>query len=307
MRVHALAPTLSLLLAALAFAAHAANSATAAPVKPTLANESYGPDKQNTLDFWKAEGNGPRPVLVYIHGGGWINGDKRSTPLKKVAAWLAKGVSCAAINYRHTPKNPLPAPVLDAARAIQHIRYHAKEWNVDKDRIAVTGGSAGGCTSVWLLLHEDLKDEKAADPVLRESTRVCGAAVGSAQTSIDPKVVTEWIGPKVLDHRMIASAVGCASMKDVMDHYDKYVATYKEYSPVNHVSKDDPPLWMQYGSPDSPANNANSAIHHGKFGTKMKEASNKVGHTCYLVYPKGPKQKYPYKQQFLEAMLLGKK
>ena len=41
---------------------------------PTLADVSYGPDKMNVIDFWKAEGDGPRPLLVYIHGGGWTGG-----------------------------------------------------------------------------------------------------------------------------------------------------------------------------------------------------------------------------------------
>ena len=41
------------------------------PAKPTYADVSYGPHERNVLDFWKAEGEGPRPLLVYIHGGGW--------------------------------------------------------------------------------------------------------------------------------------------------------------------------------------------------------------------------------------------
>ncbi len=79
----------------------------------------------------------------------------------------------------------------------------ASEWNIDKDRIALTGGSAGACTSMWILLHDDLADPKATDPVLRESTRVTAAAAHAGQTSIDPKVIEPWLGPNVLKHRMI--------------------------------------------------------------------------------------------------------
>lgn len=292
-------------LAAAVCLTHTADAADA--VKPTLANVAYGPDKQNVLDFWKAEGEGPRPLLVHIHGGGWVTGDKSSTSPKEIAEWLAKGVSVAAINYRHTPKNPLPAPVHDAARAVQFLRHNAKDWNIDTTHIALTGGSAGGCTSTWLLLHDDLADPKAEDPVLRESTRVCGAAVNVAQTTIDPKVAEEWIGPKVLEHRMIFNAVGANTMKEVNDNYATYEAAYKEFSPVNHVDKDDPPLWMQYGAGDKPATDAGTGIHHVRFGIKMKEASDKVGHPCDLVYPGGPKPKYATKTQFLESVLLGKK
>jgi acetyl esterase/lipase len=60
---------------------------------------------------------------------------------------------------------------MDCARAIQYARYHAKEFNIDPKRVAATGSSAGGMTSLWLAFHGDLADPKNADPVLRESTR----------------------------------------------------------------------------------------------------------------------------------------
>ena len=104
-------------------------AADAKGLKPTYANLSYGPHKMNVLDFWQAEGEGPRPLLVYIHGGGWTGGDKKANP-KTVKSYLDKGISYAAINYRLTGEAPLPAPVHDAARAIQFIRWKASEWNI---------------------------------------------------------------------------------------------------------------------------------------------------------------------------------
>ena len=174
---------------------------------PTYPDVSYGPYAENVLDFWQADGEGPRPLLVYIHGGGWIGGDKKQKQ-SVFQPFLDKGISYAAINYRHTGKYPLPAPVHDAARAIQFLRTKADDWNIDTKHIALTGGSAGACTSMWLLLHDDLADPDAKDPVLRESTRVCAAAVASGQTSIDPKIIEPWLGPNVLKHRMINMAVG---------------------------------------------------------------------------------------------------
>src|SRR4029077_7525610 len=124
---------------------------------------SYGQYKSNVLDIWQAQGDGPRPLLVYIHGGGWLGGDKKQSG-PKIQAYLDKGISYAAINYRHTSEAPLPAPVHDAARAIQFLRTKAAEWNIDVNHIALTGGSAGACTSMWILLHDDLADPKAKDP-----------------------------------------------------------------------------------------------------------------------------------------------
>ena len=65
----------------------------------------------------------------------------------------------------------------DAARAIQFIRSKATVWNIDKARIALTGGSAGACTSMWILCHDDVADPNSKDPVAQLSSRVTAAAV----------------------------------------------------------------------------------------------------------------------------------
>lgn len=271
----------------------------------THADVPYGPHERNKLDFLRAKGEGPRPVVVFIHGGGWTKGGK-SLSRKKCKPFLDKGISCAAISYRLSGDAPLPAPVLDAARAIQFLRSKAEEWNIDKDRIAVTGGSAGGCTSLWLACHDDLADPKAEDPVLRESTRVTAAAVANGQTSIDPKVIEEWIGPNVLKHRMIWTAVGERNMAAALKNYDQHKATYAEFSPYNHLTKDDPPLMMTYSHPSTlPATNANHGIHHPAHGLKMKEKADELGVECHLAIKNERKSdKYKNDTEFLIEKLL---
>jgi acetyl esterase/lipase len=252
---------------------------------PTHADLRYGPDERQALDFWAAAGDGPRPLVVIIHGGGWINGDKR---LKRppLAPFLDRGISVAAINYRLAPSHPLPAPVYDAARAIQFLRWKGETLGIDPDRIGLTGTSAGACTSMWLLLHDDLADPAAADPVLRASTRVRAAAVSVGQTSIDPDVIESWLGPAVLDHPMIFSAVGEPSMADVRAEADRHRAIYEEFSPINHVDGDDPPLFMACSAEmDLPARNSGHGIHHPLHGVKLKERSDAVGHECHLLIP----------------------
>jgi len=252
---------------------------------PTHADLPYGPDERQTLDFWAAAGDGPRPLVVIIHGGGWINGDKR---LKRppLAPFLDRGISVAAINYRLAPSHPLPAPVHDAARAIQFLRWKGETLGIDPDRIGLIGTSAGACTSMWLLLHDDLADPTAADPVLRASTRVRAAAVSVGQTSIDPDVIESWLGPAVLDHPMIFSAVGEPSMAEVRAVADRHRAIYEEFSPINHVDGDDPPLFMACSAEmDLPARSSGHGIHHPLHGVKLKERSDAVGHECHLLVP----------------------
>jgi len=272
---------------------------------PTHAEVPYGPHKMQVLDFWEATGDSPRPLLVYIHGGGWIGGDKKQKR-ENFQPFLDRGISYAAINYRLTGELPLPAPVHDAARAIQFIRSQAAQWNIDKRHIALTGGSAGACTSMWILLHDDLANPDSNDPVQRESTRVTAAAARSGQTSIDPKQIEDWLGPNVLKHRMINMAVGEETMAGAMKNYEKHRALYVEFSPYNHLDDGDPPLFMSYGSDMTlPSKNAGHGIHHPVYGVKMKEKADTMGHECHLLIPGVSKSdKYPTAKDFLMSKLL---
>jgi arylformamidase len=272
---------------------------------PTHADVSYGPHARNVLDFWEARGEGPRPLLVYIHGGGWTGGDKKQNP-KRFRAFLKKGISYAAVNYRLTGTDPLPAPVHDAARAIQFIRSKAAEWNINTDRIALTGGSAGACTSMWILLHDDLADPDSDDPVLRQSTRVSAAAVSGGQTSIDPKVIKEWLGPNVLKHRMINMAVGEKTIEGALANYEKHRSLYQEFSAYNHLDANDPPLLMVYrNNMTLPSENAGHGIHHPVYGVKMKEKADRLGQECHLLIDGVSNSKqYSSANQFLMGKLL---
>ncbi len=297
------------LLTTLSILFFVAGSVTAADkpgkLTPTFANVSYGPHAANVLDFWKAPGDGPRPLMVYIHGGGWVGGTKKVNP-GAVKQFLDRGISYASVEYRLTGIASLPAPVHDAARAIQFMRSKAKQWNINKNRIALSGGSAGACTSMWILLHDDLADPNSDDPILRESTRVTAAAVASGQTSIDPKVIEGWLGPNVLKHRMINMAVGEPTMEGALKNYKKHEALYKEFSPYNHLSADDPPLLMTYGSDMTlPSKNAGHGIHHPVYGLKMKEKSDSLKHECHLLIKGVSKsEKYTNPTQFLIDKLL---
>ena len=272
---------------------------------PTEANVSYGEHELNAVDFWKAEGEGLRPLHIYIHGGGWTGGDKNS--IKGVQKYLDKGISVAAANYRLSGDHPLPVPVHDAAYAVQFIKSKTKEWNIDKDKVVLSGGSAGACTSMWILFHDDLADPKAKDPVKRESTRVQGAAVSGGQTAIDPPLIEGWLGPMVLQHKMIFYAVGERTIEDAQKNYKKHKALYKEFSAYNHVDGDDPPLLMTYGNKMTlPSENAGHGIHHPVYGVKLKEKADAAGHESHLLIGGvSESEKYASADDFIFEILLG--
>lgn len=297
-------PAISLLLV-LVLAAPAVLSAQQAPPKPTHADLQYSEHASCTLDFWKAPGDTPRPLHVHIHGGGWTGGDKKGA-WKQATTYLDKGISFATINYRLSGEAPLPAPVHDAAYAIQFLRSKAEEWNINPDRIALSGGSAGACTSMWILCHDDLAAPDSDDPVKRHSTRVTAAAVSAGQVSIDPPQIKEWLGDGVLKHRMIWTSVGAENMEDAWANYDKYKPLYKEFTPYNHLTKDDPPLLMTYGpNMTLPSKTAGHGIHHPVYGVKMKEKADKLGVECHLLIPGHSKsEEYGSAEEFLVDKLL---
>ena len=145
---------------------------------PTHENVKYGPWDRNVLDIWVSESKQPTPLIVYIHGGGFVGGSKEKVrQTNNVQQALDRGIAFASIQYRFRYYDdgstsdpqlaPLPSILRDSARAIQYLRYHAKDYNLDPTRIACYGGSAGAGTSIWLAFRNDLADPTSDDPILR--------------------------------------------------------------------------------------------------------------------------------------------
>jgi len=86
----------------------------------------------------------PRPVLLYIHGGAWVIGDKSQQAIPMLNEMASRGWVCVAINYRLSPKATWPDHVVDCKRAISWIKEHIADFGGDPSSIAVAGGSAGG-------------------------------------------------------------------------------------------------------------------------------------------------------------------
>lgn len=270
---------------------------------PDQSNVAYGPKERQVLDLWRAPSSKPTPLVIFIHGGGWHGGDKSSVTDAFLTAMLSKGISVASVNYRFTPENILPAPVHDAAGAVQFLRSKAAEWNLDPARFGAYGISAGGCTALWLATHDDLADPKNSDPVKRESTRLQAAAGVSAQTTIDPEVAIEWVGPMVMNHGMIRRAVLVRNLEEIKAK-PQLGKLLKEFSPVNHLTADDPPIFLSYPKiGPMPAPDAGSAIHHANFGVKFKEKADAVGARCTLRIDERDGASTPTAEEFLVQSL----
>lgn len=269
-----------------------------------LTNVPYGEHPRQVLDFYPAKSDKPTPVVFYIHGGGWRGGDKRTNP----KAFNDKGISVVAINYRYVQNAveekvmpPVKAPLGDAARALQFVRSKAAEWNLDKERIGATGGSAGACSSLWLAFHDDLADPKSDDPIARESTRLYCAAVNGAQVSLDPKELLVWMP----NYRYGAHAFGLPNIQSLVDNRENVLKWIKEYSPIEHVSKDDPQIALFYGG-EVPVVGASpkDPTHSGIMGIKLAERLKSVDVDVVLVHPGQKNPKYKNSQEYLIDRLL---
>lgn len=160
---------------------------------PTAFDVSYGPHYKQVLHFWKAESDTPTPVVFYIHGGAWMNMHRMFGLPPLLTKMLDAGISVVSVEYRFIHeatqdglKPPVKGPLHDAARALQLVRSKAVEWNIDKERIGASGGSAGACSSLWLAFNPDMADPESDDPVARESTRLWCAAVGGGANHTRP-------------------------------------------------------------------------------------------------------------------------
>jgi acetyl esterase/lipase len=234
----------SMVLAACLVATDSYCTRAAAPAaSPTQKDVAYDDaDPAQKLDVYLAESDKPTPAMVFIHGGGWRAGSKNRVP-----GWLMKAVregafSVVSVEYRFSNVAPHPAQVNDCLRAIQFVRHNAADWNIDPERIGVTGGSAGGHLSLWVALHDDVADPESDDPVKR-----CSSRVACAVSFAGP---TDWslLSQIAHNHPAYRQLLGYEprTPADEMDARAK-----KDVSPITFVSRDDPPVMQVHGDNDT--------------------------------------------------------
>lgn len=187
------------------------------------------------------------PVLVWFHGGGLKNGDKRGTPedgvkTERIAASLAKaGVAVVCPNYRFSPKVTFPAYLEDAAASVAWARANLGAQGADVSRLYIGGHSAGGY--IALMLGLDAHFLEAAGATLKD---IAGLIPVSGQT---------------MTHYTVREERGIG----------KYTVTADEAAPVHHLRKDGPPFLVIYGDHDLPAR----ADENEYFIEMMKAAGHK--------------------------------
>jgi acetyl esterase/lipase len=130
-----------------------------------------GGHERHKLDLYLPEkAEGPLPLLIWVHGGGWQNGSKDGCPPLR-AGYIERGYAVASINYRLSGHAVFPAQIEDCKAAIRWLRAHAKEYNLDAKRFGVWGSSAGGHLVALIGTSGDVKEFDVGDH-LDQSSRV---------------------------------------------------------------------------------------------------------------------------------------
>jgi acetyl esterase/lipase len=239
-------------------------------------NITYGKagDVELKLDLARPQGEGPFPALVFIHGGGWAQGNRQGYrgPIQEAAR---RGYVAVTIDYRlmqfdrakkeTTTATPIfPAQIHDAKAAVRWVRANAQKYHVDPQRIGVTGGSAGGHLSLLVGLTDPASGLEGNSGNPQQSSRV--------------QAVVNVYGPTEMAACYKTSSVAWIFRLFLGGTPDEVPEPYKIASPVTYVSKDDPPVLTLHGDKDPLV-----PIEQAKMlDAKMKAAG--ASHTL-VVYP----------------------
>jgi acetyl esterase/lipase len=195
------------------------------------------------LDLFVPEkADAPLPLIVWIHGGAWQSGDKAGCP---ALGQLRRGYAVASINYRLSQQAIFPAQIHDCKAAIRWLRAHAKEYNIDPQRIGVWGSSAGGHLVALVGTSGNVKELEGAEGNLDQSSRV--------------QAVCDWFGPtdflQIAAHmlpgaKMEHDTANSPESKLVGGPIQENKEKAAKASPITYVSKDDPPFLIMHGDKD---------------------------------------------------------
>ncbi|MBL9090503.1 MAG: alpha/beta hydrolase [Planctomycetaceae bacterium] len=229
--------------------------------------DNDNPRQQVDIYLPKDAGAGePLPVVLFIHGGGWSGGDRKS--YLAPASQLAFGGKYAAISvgYRMSSEAKWPAQIHDCKAAVRWVRAHAKELNIDPTKIGATGGSAGGHLVTMLGLTAGNKELEGSLGKHTDQSSAVTCVINFCGPSDMAAPLMQGEAAKV-DDPAVAGLVG-GSLKEKAD-------AVKQASPLTWVSKNAAPIMTVHGMKDARVNFNNA--------TKLDEAMKQAGAVHYLV------------------------
>lgn len=256
------------LLLLIALCVQPIETSAAAPPAPVLRDAPYVTDghERQRLDLYLPEGEGPFPLIIWVHGGAWLAGDKANPPALR---YLAQGYAVASINYRLSQHAPFPAQIEDCKAAVRWLRANAAIHRIDSERFAAWGPSAGGHLVALLGTTGDTAQFDVGEH-LEQSSAV--------------QAVVDWFGPTdflqmnpqagdlgAMDHDAADSPESRLIGGPIRDNPDKVLRA----SPLHYVNHGDAPFLIVHGDRDP-------LVAHGQSG--LLEAALKQAHVPVEFY-----------------------
>ena len=238
---------------------------------------AYGTDSPaQNLDVFLPEGQGPFPAIISIHGGGYVACDKRQKEMiEPMLAGLNRGFAVIGLNYRLAGESGFPEPVRDIKRAVRFIKANAKEWDICPDRLAAWGGSAGGyMTLMGCLCAQDRYFDSEADPYREMDASLAAGVAWYPQTDFltadeeleTNSIIGRFLGPYDTDWNEREYEPAFPVMEDSAFPFHNQEngvcalflganpgsgeEVVRIASPIHHIHRNMPPLFIQHGSGD---------------------------------------------------------
>ena len=218
-------------------------------IKHSTVNVQYGTLPEQLLDIYKPDaGEGPFPVVFYVHGGGWVEGSKTLAPLQGIIGLIDHGYVVISVDYRLAPATKFPEFLFDIKTAVRWARAHAGAYGFDPKRFGMIGDSAGGHLTLMMGFT-------AGHP------EYAGEAYGWAGESDELQAICDMYGLSTLVDPMtpfyLESGVPRA-MRDIQGEptlFDRAFGTdnadlLKLISPLSYIHRNVPPVLILHGKKD---------------------------------------------------------
>ena len=201
------------------------------------------------LDIYLPEqGNGPFPLIISIHGGAFMFGDKADEQVNPMLEGLKHGYAVVSINYRLSGEALFPKNINDVKAAIRWVKAHAATYKINPDKIVVWGGSAGGNLSALAGTSADIKELE-------------DLSLGNANQPSRVQAVVDWFGPNnflLMDEQLIETGNGKPDHSDANSPESKLMgqkiteipSKVQLANPETYITKDDPPFLIEHVTKD---------------------------------------------------------
>lgn len=195
-------------------------------------------------------GDGPFPLVMFIHGGGWFSGDKTDGQERAWVTLREQGYAVASLNYRLSGEAPHPAGIIDCKTVLRYLKAHAAEYHIDAERISVSGDSSGGHYALMVALtagNPDFEDLTRGNP--EQASDVACAVVWYPATDLSETMRTVRDGEYTGFGADFAwSNIERYAGKTIEDVSDDVLVSA---SPIQYVTEDMPPVLLQHGNADT--------------------------------------------------------